>query len=137
MILQVQLSLSIKNQFLIFQIPLQIGYLSLWIFSGSFLDSIPKCKNAKQEKCQPPPFKKTCPCTILLPSFLIFQTPTPPCLPPTPPQTCFLVSILSHQEVHVIKWINTKRLSNCSLFEEFIKLQLQKCSLNIVLLMIL
>ena len=31
----------------------------------------------KQEKCQPPPFKKTCPCTIVPPPFLIFQSPTP------------------------------------------------------------
>ena len=30
MILPVELLLSIKNQFLIFEIPLQIGYLSLW-----------------------------------------------------------------------------------------------------------
>ena len=30
MILPVELLLSIKNQFLIFEIPLQIGYLNLW-----------------------------------------------------------------------------------------------------------
>ena len=32
----------------------------------------------KQEKCQPPPFKKICPCTIVPPRFLIFQSPIPP-----------------------------------------------------------
>ena len=37
-------------------------------------------ENIKSEKCQPPPpptpyFKKTCPCTILPPPFLIFQIP--------------------------------------------------------------
>ena len=36
-------------------------------------------EKTKQEKCQPPPprppFKKICPCTILLPPFLIFQDP--------------------------------------------------------------
>ena len=32
----------------------------------------------KQEKCQSPPFKRTCPCTILPPPFLIFQIPPPP-----------------------------------------------------------
>ena len=40
MILPVELSLSIKNQFLIFKIPLQVyGYLNLLDISGSLLDN--------------------------------------------------------------------------------------------------
>ena len=32
----------------------------------------------KKEKCQPLPFKKTCPCTIFLPLFKKFSDPPPP-----------------------------------------------------------
>ena len=34
-------------------------------------------KKIKQEKCQLPPFKKTCPCTILPTPFFNFQDPPP------------------------------------------------------------
>ena len=87
----------IKNRFLIFQIPLwnisrfifrqlrMTFFIKLWFFFNTICQIAKQFLNVKminlekkinrESASPPPPFKKTCPFTVLSPLFLIFQIP--------------------------------------------------------------